>query len=86
MKQKQAAVRAGSLTVNDNISVPVGTVTAVREYISKSGLGPVLADTKKKGVPLLPFVTALIMSLCNNAEDRIAQVENECKTSDRGYV
>jgi transposase len=46
--------------VNDNISVPVGTVTAVKEYLNKLGLGPVLSSIKKKGVPLSPLVTALI--------------------------
>ena len=60
MNQKQVAARADALTANDNISVPVGTVTAVREYLNKLGIGPVLADTKRKGVPLLPLVTALI--------------------------
>jgi len=60
VKQKQVAVRAGSLTANDNISVPVGTVRTVREYLNKLGLGPVFSGLKRKGVPLFPLVTALV--------------------------
>jgi len=60
VKHKQIAVRAYSLTANDNISVPVGTVTAVKEYLNKLGLGPVLSEIKKKGEPLSPLVGALV--------------------------
>jgi len=60
VKQKQVAARACVLTANDNISVPVGTVETVKEYLNKLGLGPVLAGIKRKGVPLLPLVTALV--------------------------
>lgn len=45
---------------NDNISVPIGTVTAVKEYVNKLGLGPILSKIKTKGVPLLPLLVALI--------------------------
>jgi hypothetical protein len=60
VKSKQVAVRANALTANDNISVPIGTVAAVKEYLNKLGLGPILATIKKKGVPLFPLITALI--------------------------
>jgi len=60
VKSKQVAVRANALTANDNKSVPVGTVAAVREYLNKLGLGPVLRTMKRKGVPLFPLITALI--------------------------
>jgi transposase len=45
---------------NNNISIPIGTVKAVRDYLNKLGLGPVFAEIKKKGVPLSPLVTALV--------------------------
>jgi transposase len=60
VKSKQVAVRANALTANDNISVSAGTVAAVREYLNKLGLGPILRRIKRKGVPLFPLITALI--------------------------
>ena len=60
MYQKQIAARAGVLTANDNISVPIGTVTAVKEYVNKLGLGPILSKIKRKGVPLFPLLVAMI--------------------------
>ena len=60
MYQKQIAARTSAITANDNISVPVGTVTAVREYLNKLGLGPIFSMVKRKGVPLFPLVTALV--------------------------
>ena len=45
---------------NENISVPIGTIRFVKEYLRKLGIGPVFARIKRKGVPLLPLIESLI--------------------------
>lgn len=47
-------------TANDNISIPIGTIGFVKEYVDKLGLRPVFSEIKRKGTPLLPLVNSLI--------------------------
>ncbi|MPM16849.1 hypothetical protein SDC9_63231 [bioreactor metagenome] len=47
-------------TANDNISIPIGTIGFVKEYVDKLGLGPVFSEIKRKGTPLLLLVNSLI--------------------------
>jgi len=59
VKYKQIAVRAYSLTANDDISIPVGTVTAVKEYMNKLGLGRSFRRSRRRANRFLLLLTLL---------------------------
>jgi len=48
------------LKKNDNKSVPIGTIAAVRNYMEKLGFAPLLHTMKRRGEPLFPLVCSLI--------------------------
>ncbi|WP_148305802.1 IS1634 family transposase [Candidatus Methanoplasma termitum] len=49
-----------SIEPNDNKSLPIGTITAVREFLGKLGLDEYFDGIKSGGSPLSPLVSALI--------------------------
>ena len=60
MTSKQYGLRTYSLKKNDNKSVPIGTIAAVRNYMEKLGFAPLLHTMKRRGEPLFPLVCSLI--------------------------
>jgi transposase len=57
---KQLRLRTCPIEPNDNKSLPIGTIAAVREYLLKLGLDEYFDGIKSKGIPLSPLVSALI--------------------------
>jgi len=49
MHAKQAGERTRPIMENDNIPVPVWTVTAVKECLNKLGIDPALEGKKRSG-------------------------------------
>ena len=60
MTTNRFRLRTFIIEQNKNKSLPIGTVAAVREYLSKLGFDGFFNCIKSKGVPLFPLVCSLI--------------------------
>lgn len=57
---KQTTLRTETITPNDNISIPIGSILAVQKYFEKLGLAAVFEKYKQRGLELPSIVQALV--------------------------
>jgi len=71
----QTKLRTETLEQNDNISFPVGTVVAVKNYSQKLGFDRIFSRYKHKGMNLVGLVEALVTY-------RLTENQSICRASD----
>ena len=60
MRIKQSSLRTEQVTANDNISFPIGTILAVKNYFKQLGLSEIFGKFKKRGHNINSLIEALV--------------------------